>query len=283
MRRRLVAGAAGAALALAAVGWGLAAVRTQPPGRLVVFAAASLAEAFTDLGERFVAEHPGSTVVFNFAGSQKLASQIAQGAPADVFAPADERWMKALSKAGLVDRASVFAHNRLIVVVTTARQVNSAAQVKNLSDLSMPGLKLVLAAEGVPVGAYARQALAKMSAEPAFGPRFAEQVLANTVSLEEDAKAVLAKVRLGEADAGIVYFSDVAALDALGTLPALRVIDIPEVYNVAAAYPIAPVRHSRQPELAAAFVRYILSEAGQAVLAAHHLAPPPPLAGEGRP
>lgn len=286
--------AGGALLALLAVCWEHAALSARPRGRLVVFAAASLTEAFTELGERFMTEHPGSTIVFNFAGSPKLTNQIAQGAPADVFAPADGRWMKELSDADLVERPVVFAHNRLAVVVA-ARQIESAARIKSLSDLALPGVKLVLAAEAVPVGQYARQALIKMSAHPSFGPRFAERVLANAVSFEEDAKAVLAKVRLGEADAGIVYFSDVAALgtppDTLRAerradfpaRPSIRVIHIPEVYNVTTAYPIATVRHSHQRELATAFIQYALSPAGQAVLASHHLTAVRPLVGGGAP
>lgn len=236
---------------------------------VVVFAAASLTEAFSEAGRVFEQTHPHTKVVLNFAASQQLRGQLEHGARADVFASANDREMQAALASGLVQpgKSRVFAHNSLVVVVSR----KAAVSVTTLADLAQPGLKLDLADESVPVGRYARQALDKMAADPAFGPDFHRRVLANVVSLENNVKAVVSKVRLGEADAGIVYRSDVTPQAA----EQLRAISIPASFNVVASYPIAPLAGSAQGELAEQFVRFMLSDRGRDILARHGFASEP--------
>lgn len=233
-----------------------------PPRTLDVFAAASLTRAFTELADTLRRRTPGLVVRFNFAGSQQLVLQIRQGAAADVFASADRRWMAALQDSGLVEGTPrIFAHNRLIVIAP------ATTTVARLQDLARPGVKLVLATDAVPVGRYARQALHDLSTLPGFGADFDRRAVANVVSNEEDVKAVVAKVQLGEADAGIVYVSDVTPAVA----PRVKRIFVPDAANVIADYPVAVLRHARDPEDARAFVALLLSPAGQAVLRANGL------------
>lgn len=225
---------------------------------LRVFAAASLTGAFGRMGQVFEQEHPGVTVSFNFAGSQTLATQIDQGAPADVFASADAAQMSVAQNAGKVaGTPRIFVHNRLVVIYPKS----NPAHITTLHDLAKPGLKLDLAASAVPVGQYSLVFLDKASADPAYGPNFKRQVLANVVSYEEDVKVVLAKVQLGEADAGIVYTSDVASLGS-----AVGQIAIPHALNSIASYPIATVNGSAHAALARAFVAMVLSAWGQQTL-----------------
>lgn len=228
----------------------------QGPRTLNVFAAASLTDAFTEIGKIFEAQNPGSTVTFNFAGSQALRTQIEEGAPADIFASASQAEMDDLISRAYVaqDAPQVFLHNRLVVILP---EENPAALMK-LEDLARLGLKLVLAAEEVPVGQYSRQSLDQMNAQ--FGNSFKEKVLANVVSNEDNVRQVVAKVQLGEADAGIVYNSDAVAA------PGLKTIEIPAELNVIAGYPIAPLDRSANADLAIAFIEYVLSTEGQAVL-----------------
>ena len=223
---------------------------------LTVFAAASLTEPFSQLGRSFEASHPGTTVRFNFTGSQQLVLQIQQGAKADVFASADERWMQTAKDSGLVEGEPVlFAHNELVVIVPVA----NPGGIKRLQDLSRSGVKLVIAAEAVPVGHYTREMLAKLSSQPGFGPKYDQQVLANVASYEENVKGVIAKVQLGEADAGVVYRSDATGAGA----SQVSVLTIPDAANVVASYPIAVIRGAPSPELAKAFVELVRSEPGQ--------------------
>jgi molybdate transport system substrate-binding protein len=228
----------------------------QQPTTLTVFAAASLTEPFTSLGKSFEAAHPGTTVRFNFAGSQQLVLQIQQGAKADVFASADERWMETAKDSGLVEGEPVLlARNELVVIVPVA----NPAGIKRLQDLSRSGIKLVIAADEVPVGRYTRQMLDRLSSQPGFGAKYGQQVLANVASYEENVKGVLAKVQLGEADAGVVYRSDATGPGA----SQLSILTIPETANVIANYPIAVVRGTPSPELAKAFVELVRSVPGQ--------------------
>jgi molybdate transport system substrate-binding protein len=231
---------------------------------LHVFAAASLTDAFTELGRNFETENPGTTIAFNFAGSQALQTQIEEGAPADVFASANQAEMTALIADSLVAQSAPqqFLDNRLVVILPA----NNPAGLEKLEDLARPGIKLVLAAEEVPVGKYARQALTSMNTQ--FGTGFQDKVLANVVSNEDNVKQVVAKVQLGEADAGIVYTSDAVAATAL------RTIEIPADLNVIAKYPIAPLVKSENARLAKAFIDFVLSADGQAVLQKWGFAPP---------
>ena len=246
----------------------LLAACTAHPAELSVFAAASLRESFTEFARGFEAAHPGTRITLNFGGSQQLVEQITQGAPADVFAAAAEKQMQAAVATARVDaaQAHVFAHNQLVVVYPKA----NPARLLELSDLANKDVKLVLANKAVPAGGYALDFLEKAAANPEFGPPYRTAVLANVVSYEEDVRAVFAKVSLGEADAGIVYATDVLADNA----EVVRTIPIPVELNTVAAYPIAPLADSPNPALAHAFVDYVLSPAGQATLARYGFAAP---------
>jgi molybdate transport system substrate-binding protein len=229
-------------------------------GNIVVFAAASLRDVFNEIGKDFEAANPGTKITFNFAGSQQLAEQIGFGAPADVFASANTRLMDAAVPTGRVNAGDVhtFARNQLIVIFPKS----NPAQLQALPDLAKPGLRLVFANKTVPVGSYTLDFLNKASALPEFGPTYSQTVLANVVSYEEDERAVFTKVSLGEADAGVVYSSDVVA-DKTATVGKL---DIPGGLNTIATYPIAPLKDSPNLALAQAFVRYVRSPEAQAVL-----------------
>lgn len=236
---------------------------------LNVFTAASLTEAFTELGRRFESQHPGVSVAFNFAGSQQLAQQLAQGAPADVFASANEQQMAAAIASGRIasDAPQIFARNRLLVIYPR----DNPAGLTSLQDLAGVALRgrLVLAAKEVPVGQYTLAFLDRADADAQFGSDFKEAVLNNVGSYEENVRAVLAKVVLGEAYAGIVYASDVSGDDADN----VGRIDIPDAFNTIARYPLAMVNDSAHPDLAAAFVQLVQSPEGQAVLAEYGLLP----------
>jgi molybdate transport system substrate-binding protein len=218
---------------------------------LTVFAAASLTESFDEMANAFEASHPGVEVMLNFAGSNTLRAQIEAGAQADVFASANTKEMDALVANGLVrDAPKIFLTNRLVVIVPA----NNPAELSAFDNLAQPGLKLVLAAEEVPVGRYARLMLDNA------GQDFKTHILANVVSNETTVKQVLAKVQLGEADAGIVYTSDAVAA------PELPVIEIPTELNVLAEYPIVVLKNAPNSELADEFVAFVLSPEGQAIL-----------------
>jgi len=231
---------------------------TPQPRTLTVFAAASLTGAFTDIGHNFESTHPGVRVIFNFAGSQTLSTQITQGAAADVFASANQLEMDKVVAASLAAQGAPrdFVTNRLVIILPTT----NPAKVQSLQDLARPGLKLVLADATVPAGKYARQFLERASQNARYGPEYSAQVLANIVSDETDVKQVVAKVQLGEADAGIVYVSDASAA------PELKTIEIPEDLNVSATYPIVALTQAAQVDLAAEFVAEVLSPDGQSIL-----------------
>lgn len=236
----------------------LPSMATTDSRTLTVFAAASLTDAFTEIGHNFESAHPGVTIALNFAGSQTLSTQLTEGAVADIFASANHAEMDKLITNGLVrqDAPVDFLTNRLIVILPS----NNPGNVDTLHDLSRPGLKLIMAADTVPAGKYALQVLDKMSNDTSFGLDFKARVLSNVVSYENDIKLVAAKVQLGEADAGIVYISDSIAA------PELETIEIPLNINVIARYPITALINAAQPELASEFIDYLLSADGQAIL-----------------
>ncbi len=233
------------------------------PVTLTVLAAASLTESFTEMGALFESQNPGVTVVFSFAGSQALAEQLAQGAPADVFASASKKYLTAAVDAARVNEAdtAIFVKNRLVVIFPK----DNPAGIVNLLDLTNAGLKLDLADQAVPVGQYSLDFLDKAAADPAFGATFKDAVLANVVSYEENVKVVVSKVSLGEADAGIVYVTDITA-DAREKIGS---IDIPDELNTIATYPIAPISDSANLELAQAFVALVLSPEGQSIMTSY--------------
>ncbi|MFC7246653.1 molybdate ABC transporter substrate-binding protein [Catellatospora aurea] len=217
-------------------------------GDITVFAAASLTEAFTKIGKDFEAANPGTKVTFNFAGSSALATQITQGAPADVFAVASPATMKTVVDAG--DAAGtpvVLVKNQLVIAVPKGNPKGIAT----LENLSKPDLKVALCAEQVPCGAAAKKALDNAG------------VKVTPVTLEQDVKAALSKVKLGEVDAALVYRTDAkaAAADVDG-------IEFPESANAINDYPVVALKDAPNKAGAEAFLAYLRSEPAKAVLTA---------------
>lgn len=232
--------------------------RAEHPADAVVLAAASLAGPFSEIAAAHERAHPGSEVVLEFAASSTLVAQVRAGARFDVLATADERTMAEAWLGGRVRDPTAFATNRLVVIVPR----ENPSGIRGIEDLARPGVAVVLAQAGVPAGAYARRAL--------VGLGIAQEVEANVVSNALDVKVAAAAVAMGEADAGIVYVTDVT--------PALRervrVFPLPERVSVRALYPIALAAEPEHPEGARAFVDLVRSEAGRGVLAAHGFGTP---------
>jgi len=238
-------------------------------GQLTVFAAAAFTEVFQEMKARLEESNPGLSITFSFASSTQLRAQLEQGARADVFVSGDEKQMDLAREAGLLaGEPAVFAHNRLVVILPR----NNPAGIETLQDLATPGVKLDLVNENAPAGAYARQFLSRTSAASAFGADFEQRVLANVISEEENVKQVVAKVRLGEADAGICFVSDVTPEAASDLLT----IDIPDDLNPIAIHFIAVLEDAGDPTLAGAFLDYVLSAEGQAILRAQNFIPVAP-------
>lgn len=252
-----VAPAGVALLLLASCGSDTAGGRGASPavtGTVRVFAAASLTDAFGELARRFEAAHRGARVELDFGGSNTLATQLAAGAVGEVFAAADEASMRAVAASpGLAGSARDFATNRLEIAVPPG----NPRRIHSLSDLAAPGLAVVLCAPAVPCGAYAHQALA------------AAGVAVTARSLEPDVKGVVEKVALGEADAGIVYATDVVA--AGGRVDG---VEVAAADNVMARYPVALLKGAPNAAGAAAFVALLLSSDGQAILHRHGFSAP---------
>jgi molybdate transport system substrate-binding protein len=228
-------------------------------GTITVFAAASLTDAFTEIFTEFKKANQGVEIEPQFAGSPALRTQLEQGARADIYASADLPQMNMAFQNGAVqDTGKIFVRNSLVII--TPR--DNPGQVNALVDLRKDGLKLVLAAPEVPVGNYARQSLGLMEQNASFGAGFSAAVLENLVSNESNVRQVVAKVELGEADAGIVYGTDVTASVA----PKLAVVQIPTQFNVIAEYPIALTKSPGNARAAQALIDYILSRAGQDIL-----------------
>ena len=225
-----------------------AASSTRPTGTVTVFAAASLTESFGRIGEDFEAANPGVTVTFNFAGSSALATQINQGAPADVFASASPTNLATVTDAGNGDgTATTLGRNQLVIAVPKG----NLKGIEALADLTKPGLKVALCAEQVPCGAAATKALT------------AANVKVTPVTLEQDVKAALAKVKLGEVDAALVYRTDAkaAVADVDG-------VEFPESASAINDYPIIVLKNAPNKTGAQAFIDYVLSDKGRTILTA---------------
>jgi molybdate transport system substrate-binding protein len=247
-----------ATLLLAAACSGTSSTGSAAPSTLTVFAASSLTAAFDQIGNDFMTANPGITVTFNFGSSTDLASQIQSEGTADVFASASGSAMDSLaSDPGVTDRTN-FATNRLVIITPP----DDPAGIASIADLAKRGVQLVLAAKGVPVGDYARQSLTSAG--------LLSEAMQNVVSNEDDDASVVAKVTSGEADAGIVYTSDVAAAGN-----AVRSVTIPAAVNVVASYPIAVVAGSTQSETATSFLSEVIGPAGQATLKDFGFGPAP--------
>ena len=217
-------------------------------------AAASLTDAFAEVEAEFESANPGVDVVLNLAGSSALREQILEGAPADVFASANTSNMDQLAEAGEVARESqIFVRNLLQIAVPSG----NPAGVTGLEDFGRDELLIGLCAEDVPCGDFAREALANAGVTPAIDTN------------EPDVRALLTKVEAGELDAGITYVTDVAPTDG-----AVDGVDIPEDVNVVADYPIAVLANAPNPDAASAFVDFVLSDEGQAILTKFGFAAP---------
>ncbi|WP_456788401.1 molybdate ABC transporter substrate-binding protein [Cellulomonas sp. P5_C5] len=253
MRRlALTVVAAAVGLALAGCASGAGATASSPPsstleGDVTVLAAASLTESFTTLGQQFEEANPGVTVTFSFAASSALAGQIADGAPADVFASASATTMDEVVAAGDAADPVVFATNSMEIAVPPA----NPGKITGLEDLTDATLKTALCQPEVPCGSTAAKVFTNAA------------ITVTPVTLEPDVKAVLSKVKLGEVDAGVVYVTDVIAAG-----DEVTGIEIPDDVNASTDYPIATLTSSEHADVAAAFVDYVLSSAGATVLSA---------------
>lgn len=228
-------------------------------GEITVLAASSLTDAFNEIADRFAAANPGATVTFNFAASTQLVTQLDQGALADVFASADPAQMDRARRMGRIDGADVvFTRNRLLLIAPASNPGGIAGP----GDLAKPGLKIVTSQPDVPIGIYTRDMLDQMSRDARFGSSFKDRVNANVVSQEANVRQIVGKVQLGEADAGIVYKSDVTPQAA----PRLVTFHIPDEFNTMATYPIAAVQGAPNQTGGVAFVAFVLSPIGQGIL-----------------
>lgn len=248
-RRRLLLVVLVAACVAAAAGC----TRPAPKGSLTVFAASSLTDAFTDLGHRFEAAHPGTTITFDFAASSTLAAQVVQGAPADVLATADEDSMR--SAAAGTDDPTPFARNVLEIAVAAG----NPRGVAGIDDLR-GRVSYALCDPAVPCGKAAAKALAHAGITP------------RPKSYETNVRNVMARLTSGEVDAGVVYHTDVVASKGTAEGVAIPFAGEPDLQNV---YPIATTKQAAHRSLAKAWVAYVLSPAGQRVLRAHAFLPPP--------
>jgi molybdate transport system substrate-binding protein len=234
---------------------------------LLVLAASSLADAFKQVEREIELKHPSLDVLLSFAASSAIALQIDQGGTGDVLATASEEHLQKLVDAGLIQDKAVFAYNELVVAVPK----NNPAKLERFEDLANAE-RIVLGAPNVPVGQYS-DALLERAGEQ-LGAKFKEAVQAHVVSREANVRLVLAKVELGEADAAIVYRSDVRA-------PATaRAIEVPAALNQRATYPIGVATRSKRPQLAHTFIEYVLSSEGQAAMTVNGFIPARPRATE---
>jgi len=229
----------------------------QSSDELLIFAASSLTDAFTELSDQFEQEN-NVQVTLNFAGSSTLAAQLIQGAPANIFASANQEQMQTLIDDGLVDEddISIFAENEPVIIVPA----DNPAMIESAEDLANDNIFLVIAAPSVPIREYTNQLLENLN--PFYGDDYSELVLENVVSEESNVRQVTARVALGEADAGIVYRTDVTADIA----DDVQIIEAPEGTSPSASYPIAPLIESDNDGTTALFIEFVLSDAGQSIL-----------------
>ncbi|TDX52710.1 molybdate ABC transporter substrate-binding protein [Orenia marismortui] len=233
---------------------------SNEPITIRIMAAASLTEVFNDLKAEFEKEYDDIKLEINYAGSQALYSQITSGVTSDIFASANIKYMNQLDEANMVAKPTIFARNKLVIVVSKQTQV----EINGIKDLLQDGISIVIADKSVPVGRYTVQMLNKQNDNPQLSANYKEKFFAAVVSKELDVKSVLAKVELGEADAGVVYKTDANASDK----DKVKVVNIKDQYNVIATYPIAPLKgiNSEHQEAAAKFLDYLYSQEGGKIL-----------------
>jgi len=243
---------------------------TQPKAQqttLTVFTAASLTGAFSDIGEAYMAENPDVVVDCVFDGSQALRTQIEQGASPDIFVSANTKHMGALQGEGFMDNdtVAVFLENSLAVIVPAENPAN----ITSLADLARPGVKLVIGTKDVPFGSDPRPVRETMAAAPAYGTAYLDAVMENVISEETAVSTVIPKLTLGEADAAIVYKSDVLPEDR----DKVRRIEIPAEYNVIATYPLGILAESPNKDEAESFIEFVRGPAGSAILESYGFDP----------
>lgn len=240
---------------------------TPVSGEIVIFAAASLTDVFQDMATVFQQANPNAKLTFNFGASSQLATQLGQGASADVFASADTTQMDNAEKAGAITgQTHIFAGNRLVLITPK----DNPAHLTGVKDLANDGVKFVTAQPSVPIGTYTAQMLDKAASDPAYGADFKPRVEANTVSEEDNVRQVVSKVQLGEADAAIVYSTDATPQ----VRDQLNIIQVPDPLQTLASYPIALARGTNSSG-GEAFVAYVLGPDGQATLKKWGFLPPP--------
>ncbi len=226
---------------------------------LTIFAASSLTDAFNEIKPAFEQANPGVTITYSFGASNTLVTQLSQGAPADIFASANAAQMNnAITAKRIAGKPRTFAKNRLVLIVPA----DNPAKIMTLKDLAKPGIKLVVAAKGVPVRDYTETMLSKLVKLTDYGADYQIAFMKNVVSEEVNVRQVSAKVALGEADAGFVYRSDVTP----DISSKVTIIQIPDSVNTLATYPIALTDNSPNPDLAKKYIDYVLSDDGQKTL-----------------
>ncbi|GAB4327168.1 MAG: hypothetical protein Kow00117_14180 [Phototrophicales bacterium] len=226
---------------------------------LMVFAAASLTDAYEAIAVAFEAENPDVQILLNFGGSSTLAAQLAQGAPADIFASANQAQMQVALEAGrIAEPIQVFARNRLTLITP----IDNPAGIQSLLDLASPDVRLIFASPGVPIRSYVDTLLTRLADYPAYGEAYPQAVMHNLVSEEPNVRQITAKVALGEADAAFVYASDVTP----DLASSVQMIPFPDVLGAMIAYPIAATNDTNNPQLAQRFIDFVLSDAGQDIL-----------------
>ena len=249
----------------------------EPANReLIVFAAASLANLFPQVATAFQRQQPGVSVKFNFAGSQRLRTQLEHGARADVFASADQDQMELAMASGLLSGEPVpFASNRMVVIVPREDRHEGPVgriTVRSLEDLALPEVKLVVALPGVPAGKYALEAIQRLgNSGNGFPSDYSQRVRANVVSQEPNVRGVVQKVVLNEVDAGVVYQTDARVEHVASKVTAIQ---IPDWANPSALYPIGVLRDAAEPDLAGAFVDFLRSTEGRLILRGHGFGTP---------
>jgi len=235
------------------------------PANLTIYGAASLKGVLDKVKTAYEAANPGTTLTISTDSSATLETQIEQGAPADVFLSADTSNPKKLVDKGLADGAAVpFAGNKLTIVVPTA----NPAGIKSPADLARAGVKIIAAGDAVPITKYATQLVGNLAKEAGYPPNFAAMYAANIVSKEDNVKAVVAKIELGEGDAGIVYVTDAKASTKVAT------VDVPDSANVPATYDGVVVKASKSAAAAQAFLAWFAGPDGQAILGTFGFLPP---------
>jgi molybdate transport system substrate-binding protein len=239
-----------------------------PQTDITVFAAASLSAAFNRTAAQFEALHPGVNIVYSFDSSGTLQAQIEQGAQPDVFASAASSNMNMLKNEGLMNNTTVvnFAKNKLALIVPGS----NAANISGIADLNRSGLKLVVCGSSVPCGKYTIQMLQALRNTTGYGSDYYNAVVANEVSQEPSASSAVTKIAMGEGDVAVVYASDVQEKYQ----GSVKTIAIPDSLNVIATYPIGVTAGSKSPALARAFVDYVVSADGQAIMVSSHFLPP---------